>query len=300
MWASLGMQMAWAGELRRIGVSVTDLGNPFFVRIAHGVEVAAHRQINAKVQVFVSSSAYDLGRQAMQIDAFIQKKVDLIVITAADPLAIEPAVRRAQAAGIPVIAVDVRAAGANATITTDNIEAGRLACDYIGKRLKGQGKLVIINGPRVSATVDRVEGCLRSLKAYPGIQLLSSDRDGGGSAEGGFAKMTDLLTLYPHIDAVFAINDPTAMGAEEAARQAKRAEFFIVGVDGAPKTRQRMQEADTLIAATVAQLPDLQAEKAVEYGYRLIRKLPLPHTIALITPTLVTKDSPAQPGAWQE
>ena len=54
-------------------------------------------------------------------------------------------------------------------------------------------------------------------KATPGIRVLSSDRNGGGSSEGGFAKMTDVLTLFPHIDAVFAINDPTAIGVEEAA-----------------------------------------------------------------------------------
>ncbi|WP_211209789.1 ABC transporter substrate-binding protein [Uliginosibacterium gangwonense] len=289
-----------AGELHRIGVSVTDLGNPFFVRIAHGVEVAARRMIGPNVQVFVASSAYDLPRQAMQIDSFIKKKVDLIVITAADPVAIEPAVRKAQAAGIPVIAVDVRAAGADATITTDNVLVGTLACEYIAQQLKGHGKLVIINGPRVSATIDRVAGCLAKLKSYPSIQMLSADRDGGGSAEGGFAKMTDLLTLYPHIDAVFAINDPTAMGAEEAARQAGRSEFFIVGVDGAPKTRARMRDVGSLIIATLAQQPDLQAEKAVEYGYALIKKRPLPHAIALIPPQLVTKASAQEPSRWQE
>ena len=103
--------------------------------------------------------------------------------------------------------------------------------------------------------------------------------------------MTDLLTIYPHIDAVFAINDPTALGVEEAARQAGRKDFFIVGVDGAPKVKERLRDADSLIVATLAQMPDnsightpptaanpalvslWQAfERAIEIGYRCTRE----------------------------
>ena len=56
--------------------------------------------IGPDVKVFVASSAYDLTRQNSQIDYFITKKVDLIMLIATDPVAIEPAVHRAQAKGI--------------------------------------------------------------------------------------------------------------------------------------------------------------------------------------------------------
>lgn len=284
--------------LRRIGVSVTDLGNPFFVRIARSVETAAQRLLGPEVRVSVTSSAYDLQRQQAQIDDFIRKKVGLIILTAVDPIDIETAVRKAQAAGIRVIAVDVRARGADATISTDNVQAGELACAHIAERLHGRGKVVILNGPRVSAITDRVSGCLEKLAQFPGIQVLSSERDGGGSVEGGFSKMTDLLTLHPRIDAVFAINDPTAIGVEQAARQAGRSEFVIVGVDGAPRVKARLKDADSLIVASVAQLPDVQAEKAVEYGLALIRGQPLPKTVELIPAVLLTRDSPQLSSGW--
>jgi ribose transport system substrate-binding protein len=295
---TLPVSLCMAAELGRIGVTVTDLGNPFFVRIARGVENAARRIVGPGVKVFVVSSAYDLTRQNEQIDAFIQKKVDLIVLIAADPVAIEPAVRRAQAQGIRVVALDVRAAGADATFTTDNVQAGELACQHIVQRLNGQGDIVIISGPPVSSIVDRVAGCMSILKSAPGIRVLSSDRNGGGSSEGGFAKMTDVLTAFPHIDAVFTINDPTALGVEEAARQAGRKEFFIVSVDGAPKAKARMREADSLIVATVAQMPDLLAQKAVESGYDLIRKRPLPNRTVMIPAVLLTRESAPEVGGW--
>ncbi len=287
-----------AGELKRIGVTVTDLSNPFFVRVARGVENTARRLAGNDVKVFVVSSAYDLNRQIEQIDAFIRKKVDLIVLIATDPNAIEPAVRRAQAAGIYVIAVDVRANGADATFTTDNVQAGAKACQYIVERLKGQGNVVIISGPPVTSITDRVAGCLPRLEAAPGIRILSADRNGGGSAEGAAAKMTDILTIFPHIDAVFAINDPTAIGIDDAARQAGRHEFFIVGVDGAPKARERMRDADSLIAATLTQMPDTLAQKAVEAGYTLLRKRPLAQNVVLIPAVLLTREFSPDVGGW--
>lgn len=287
-----------ASELTRIGVTVTDLGNPFFVRIARGVENAARRITGKEVKVFVASSAYDLARQNEQIDGFIRKKVDLIVLIATDPLAIEPSVRQAQAAGIRVIALDVRAAGADATFTTDNVQAGELACRHIVQRLNGIGNVVIISGPPVSSIVDRLAGCNTVLKAAPGINLLSADRNGGGSLEGGFSKMTDILTAYPHIDAVFAINDPTALGVEEAARQAGRKEFFIIGVDGAPRVRTRLHDADSLIEATVTQLPDVMAQRAIETGFALMRGKTVSNRIVLIPPELLTRENPPEVTDW--
>jgi len=259
------------GNIGAIGVSVSDLGNPYFVEIAKGVEEKAREIAGDDVQVYVESSAYDLQRQIRQVDSFIDRGVDMIILSAADAVAIEPAVRRAQRAGIKVIAVDVDARGADATVTTDNHQAGEIACRYMVKRLGGRGKVAIINGPPVTAAIDRVAGCEEVLSRYPHVKLLSDRQNGGGSQQGGLEKMTDLLTAYPDIDAVFAINDPTSMGAELAARQARRDDFFIVSVDAAPRVQKRLERGDTLIAGSSAQYPDRMAHRAVEIGARLIR-----------------------------
>jgi len=296
--ASLCPFAAAAQGLNRIGVTVTDLGNPFFVRIARGIEASARKIAGPGVRVDVVSSAYDFNRQIGQIDSFIKKKVDLIMLIATDPIAIEPAVRRAQAAGIYVIALDVRAAGADATFTTDNVQAGEVACQFIADRLHGHGNVVILSGPPVSSITDRVSGCMAKFGATPDIHVLSSDRNGGGSSEGAFSKMTDILTQFPQIDAVFTINDPTALGVEEAAHHAGRKEFFVVSIDGAPKVKTRMREADSLIVATVAQMPDVLAQKAVESGYALIQHRPLPDPVVLIPGVLLTPDMPLDTNDW--
>ena len=139
------------------------------------------------------------------------------------------AVEKAKQAGIPIIAVDTAAeGGVDATVTSNNVQAGEVSCQYIAARLQGKGNVVIINGPPVASVVERVQGCMSVFSKYPDIKILSKDQNAEGSRDGGLRVMSDLLTSFPKIDAVFAINDPSGIGAELAATQAQRKEFFIV------------------------------------------------------------------------
>lgn len=288
---------AWSQELNSVGVTVGDLGNPFFVQIGRGAELAA-KEINPDAEVTVVSSGYDLNRQVGQIDDFIAAGVDMIVLNAADSRGISPAVRRAKEAGIVVVAVDVNAEGADATVTSNNVQAGEVGCEYLAERLGGEGNVVIINGPPVSAVADRVEGCQNVLAEYEGIEILSDNQNAGGSREGGLEAMTSLLTAFPDIDAVFAINDPTAIGADLAAKQAQRDEFFIVGVDGAPDAEAQLAMEDTLFVATAAQDPLVMAQRAVEVGYDIMQGNPPAEDPILIPVTLVTKDNLDEYAGW--
>ncbi|PVW76095.1 transcriptional regulator, partial [Klebsiella pneumoniae] len=181
---------ASAKELKAIGVTVGDLANPFFVQITKGAELEARKLAGDNVKVTLVSSGYDLGQQVAQIDNFIAAKVDMIILNAADSKGIGPAVKRAKEAGIVVVAVDVAAEGADATITSDNTQAGELACKYISDRLNNKGNVVIINGPPVSAVQNRVEGCETEFKKHPDIKILSANQNAKGSREGGLEVMT--------------------------------------------------------------------------------------------------------------
>ncbi|QWA10234.1 ABC transporter substrate-binding protein [Sodalis ligni] len=290
--------LAQGKELKSIGVTVGDLSNPFFVQIAKGVELKARELAGDKVNVTLESSGYDLGQQVGQIDNFIAAKVDMIVLNAADSKGIGPAVKRAKAAGIVVVAVDVAADGADAIITSDNIQAGVIACKYMTDRLKDKGNVVIINGPPVSAVQNRVEGCISELKKHPDIKLLSSNQNAKGSREGGLDVMTSLLAANPHIDGVFAINDPTAIGADLAAKQAQRSEFFIVGIDGSPDGEEALKRPNSLFVATPAQDPQVMAARAVEIGYNILQGKPAPQGPVLIPVSLIDRNNIGSYKGW--
>jgi ribose transport system substrate-binding protein len=287
-------------KLNAVGVTVGDLGNPFFVQIAHGAEFKA-KKINDKVKFTALSSNYDVNNQTNQIDNFIASNVNLILLGAADSKGIAPAVVRAKQAGIVVIAVDVGAeGGVDATVTSNNKQAGTEDGQYVAERLKGKGQIVIVNGPPVTAVTDRVAGFLEEIKKHPDIKILSQDQNAGGSRDGGLRVMTDLLTAFPKIDAVLAINDPTAIGCDLAAKQAQRKEFFIVGVDGSPDIVPFLKDPNSLIAATAAQDPYLMAQEAVAIGYNLMQGKKPKEELTLIPVGLITKQNVDRYAGWTQ
>jgi ribose transport system substrate-binding protein len=275
-------------KLDSVGLTVGDLGNPFFVQIAHGAESRA-KQINDKVKFTALSSNYDVNNQTNQIDNFISSNVNLILLGAADSKGIAPAVMRAKQAGVTLVAVDVGAEG-GVDATKDGV--------YVAERLKGKGQIVIVNGPPVTAVTDRVAGFLEEIKKHPDLKVVSQDQNAGGSRDGGLRVMSDLLTAFKQIDAVFAINDPTAIGCDLAAKQAQRKEFFIVGVDGSPDIVPFLKDPTSLIAATAAQDPYLMAEEAVKIGYDIIQGKKPKEDLTLIPVGLITKENVDRYAGW--
>ncbi len=291
--ASLSM-VAMAGaaaagkELKSVGLTVGDMANPFFVAMGKGTEDAA-KKINPNVKVTALSTKYDLNTQVGQIENFIANKVDLILVNAVDPKAIAPVLKKAHDAGIVVVAVDVGAEGADYTVMSDNVAAGVNACDYIAKKIKGKGNVVIVNGPPVTSVIDRVTGCKQVFAKNPGIKVLSDNQDAKGSRDGGMAVMQDLLTANPKIDAVFAINDPTAIGAELAIKQAKRDGIFITAVDGAPDAVVALKDPASLLEGSAAQNPYQMASDGVKIGYDLMNGKKPAKNVKLLPVPLITK-----------
>jgi ribose transport system substrate-binding protein len=281
---------ASAKELNSIAISVGLLGNPFFVATIKGIEDRA-REVNPDVEVTSVSSDYDLNKQVSHMDSFIASGVDIIMLNAVDAQAIAPAVKRAQAAGIVVAAFDVSAPGSDITVMTDNVAAGAKACEYIVEHLGGKGDVIIINGPPASSIIDRVNGCQQVFSKNPGINVLSDDQNGKASREGGLEVMQGLLTRFDNIDAVFAINDPTGLGAELAAKQFKRTDMIITAVDGAPIVEEALANPDSLMKASASQDPYVMAGMAFDMAYDvLMGKTPEQDTI-LLEPELITADN---------
>lgn len=294
--AALMSQAVEARELKALGISMGSLGNPYFVTLADGATARA-KELNPSVNVTSVSADYDLSKQFSQIDNFISSKVDLILINAVDPSAMASAIKKARDAGIVVVAVDVDAKGVNATVQTDNVEAGKLACQYLVDKLSGKGNVIIQNGPQVTAVTDRVKGCKAALAAAPDIKVLSDDQDGKGSREGGLNVMQGYLTRFPKIDGLFAINDPQAIGSDLAAKQLKRSGIIITSVDGAPDIENALK-TDSQIQASSSQDPWAMAQTAVNVGNDILNDKAPAEAVTLLTPKLITRDNVATYSGW--
>ncbi len=287
-----------AAEIDRVGITVGSLGNPYFVATDKGITSEAHK-ITPKAQLTFVSSDYDLNKQFTQIDNFIASGVKIIMLNAVDPVAIKPAIKRAEAAGVVVAAFDVAAEGAKLTVETNNIQAGAESCQYIVDHLPGgKGNVIILNGPQVSSIKDRVTGCKQVLASHPGITLLSSNQNAQASREGGLAMGQSMLTHYSNIDAVFAINDPTAIGMNLAAKQLHRTNFFITSVDGAPDVVSELKDKTSLIKASAAQDPSGMAAMAYRLAVGVVNGHMPPKNIVLLPPHLVTTANVGSYKGW--
>jgi ribose transport system substrate-binding protein len=293
---ALGAASASAKELKSIGISLGSLGNPFFIALSKGAEAEA-KKTNPNVKVLTVGYDYDLNKQFTQIDNFIAAGVDMILLNPGDPHAIEPAIKKAQARGILVVAVDTAAKGADITVTTNNVQAGEIACQFIVDKLGGKGDVIVQNGPQVSSVVERVRGCKSVLAKNPGIKVLSDDQDAKGSREGGLAVMQGHLTRFPKIDAVFTINDPQAIGTDLAAKQLNRKNIVISSVDGAPDIEAALK-GDTQVQASASQDPWAMAQLAVKLGAEALNGKKPENPVTLMPSNLVTRENIGQYKGW--
>ena len=290
--------VAQAKPLTSIGVTMGSLGNPYFVALVKGCTAQA-RANGTHVAVTSVSADYDLNKQFTQIDNFIAAGVNLIVLNAVDPNAILPAIKRAQAAGIAVVAADVAANGADATVMTDNTAAGNMSCAYLAKKIGNKGEVIIENGPQVSSVIDRVNGCKAALAKSPDIKILSSDQDGKGSRDGGLAVMQGYLIRYPDVNGVFTINDPQAIGSELAAKQQHRTGIVITSVDGAPDIVAALK-TNGLIQASASQDPYTMGRNAVKMGEQILDGHPPADKVMLMAPKLITTDNVDSYVGWTQ
>ncbi len=288
---SLFATSAQAKELTKVGVMMQTLANPFFVEMVDGVTEAA-KKINPDCQVISLSGDNDLGKQVGQLDNLVAGGCELIVLNACNTEGIGPAVRRAKEAGVVVIAADVAAAGADLTIQSDNWQAGRQAGQYIVDKLGGKGKVIIVNADPVSAVTGRVGGAKEIFAKYPGIEILSDDQNGLGQRDKSLDVMSNLLTAFPEIDAVFAINDPSAIGSGLAIKQAGREnEMFVVGVDGSKDAIVEMGREGSILEATPAQAPRKMAMEAVKIGYDIMNGKKIDSKEILYPVELITREN---------
>lgn len=295
--AALSFGVAQAKPVNAIGITLGTLGNPYFVALAQGATAEAKRA-NPNVRVLSVSADYDLNKQFSQIDNFIASGVNLILINAVDAQAILPAIKRAQKAGITVVAVDVKAAGANATVQTDNVQAGRISCEYLSQKLGGKGNVAIQNGPQVSAVIDRVQGCKEALAKQPNIKIVSDDQNGQGSRDAGFQVMQGYLVRFPDLNGVFTINDPQAIGSDLAIKQGHRSGILVSSVDGAPDFVAAVKDKTSNIIASATQDPYSMGVNAVQLGQGIMDGKVKDGTLKLMTPKLVDRDNVSSYQGW--
>ena len=252
-----------------IGVSMMTLTNPFFKVIG---DTIAEKATMHGYDVVVVGADEDAAKQAAQVKDFIVSGVSAIVLAPYDSRAIGPAIEEATSAGIPVFTVDngCLAEGCNVTchVATDNEMGGRQAGDAILEALDGRGGSIAILDHKVTEScLLRVKGFKETIDRYNRTAdnpvTIVSELPSGGNRSTGHRATKDILQAHGDIVGLFAINDPSALGACAALEEdGKSKQVMVIGFDGQPEGKKAIRSGR--IYADPIQFPDRMAEKTVE------------------------------------
>ncbi|MDA2810141.1 sugar ABC transporter substrate-binding protein [Nocardiopsis sp. RSe5-2] len=262
-----------------VGLITKTETNPFFVKMKGGAEEAAEEH-GVRVQSFSGEYDGDNEGQVQAVENLIAAGADGILITPNDSEAIVPALDRARAAGIMVIALDTPtepADAVDATFATDNFLAGEYIGRWAAARFEAEGEeprvaMLDLNPNQIAVDVDRDQGFLQGLGvdiADPGqIGDEDDERIVGhdvteGAEEGGRTAMENLLQRDPDLNLVYTINEPAAAGAYEALEAAGvEDDVTIVSVDGGCPGVENVESG--VLGATSMQFPMEMAAQGVE------------------------------------
>jgi ribose transport system substrate-binding protein len=230
----------------KIGMTCMDLTNPFFKLIANIMEEEARKQGYALVAL---SGELDPAKQNNQLADFAAQGYDAVFLNPVDSKAAGEGVKKAHEAGIPVFTFDVEVTDTEAKdmivshIGSDNYQGGQLAGESMMKVTGDSGKIALITYPEVTSAMHRRDGFLEYLKEHNSKLAVVTELTGKGNRNDGYAVATDILQAHPDLVGIFAINDPSALGAYAAvAKAGKQNQITIIGFDASPAGKQAVFE----------------------------------------------------------
>lgn len=301
-----------AGLPLRIGVLYWSMNIPGQVAMRQGLEAEAERinstarergerQVKLLLEV-AGDGTSGVERQIAQMQAMVAAKPDIIIVQPTDNAALATPLKAANAAGIPVVAYDQYISGGHlaAYVTSDNRQAGYLDGEYLAAQFPGAVplRLVLVEYPLVSSTVERVNGFLDALhdqgkafiilKTYQAVEPVSGRQAG-----------MDILRDFPSrnsVDAVFTVNDGGGLAVVDVLAEARRDEIAVASIDGDPLAVENIR-AHRLTRIDSAQFCGPLGAAAMKAAYAVARKQPVARQI-LVPVFPVTAETLARYPGW--
>ena len=237
-----------------VGVTLMSLRHPFFQEMKAALEKDAK---DNNIVIRLTDADFDAGKQVRQVEDYIQQKVSGILITPCDSKALAPVLKKALAAGIPVVTVDVAAEGVDVVshCASDNVLGGKLAAQMLIQRLNerkvSKGTVLIVDHSGVTSTQARIEGFKPAMaKALPDIKLVVMNAV--GQRDKAMSVTEDAIQKYgKNLIGIFAINDDCTLGALSAVERRNRLNTIsIVGYDFGDESKAAI-DAGKIVGDTV-------------------------------------------------
>ncbi|MGC5013591.1 sugar ABC transporter substrate-binding protein [Streptosporangium sp. DT93] len=224
------------------------------------------------LELKTTNSQNDISKLTANVQSLIGQGVKGLVLAPQDTAAVAPTLQQLTAKKIPVVMVDTRPEQGEAymVVRADNRAYGRKACRFLGEKLSGKGKVVMLQGDLASINGrDRTEAFNECMKAdYPGITVFGEATNWDGAVAS--QKLQTQLTAHPDIRGVYMQSSFALAGTLQLLRQrgllvppADPKHVFVISNDGIPQELKEIAAGN--IDATVSQPADQYARYALEY-----------------------------------
>ncbi len=285
-------------EKKRIAVIPMGRAHLYWQSI-HAGAIAAARELNVDIVWNGPATETDYSGQLQIADAMINNRVDAIAIAPIDRTAMVSVVERAAREKIPVVIFDsgINTENFLAQVSTDNYRGGVLGAERIGKILGGKGKVAMVAvQPGSASTMLREQGFEETIaKNFPGIQIVDK-RYGMADFAKSLAAAENMLTAHPDMDALFASNESSTVGAAQALK-GRKGHVLLVGFDSSPTLLEDLLSG--LIDSLVVQDPFRMGYNSVQAAVKKLRG-GTPEKMQNMPPLLVTKDNLNDPAVQKQ
>lgn len=246
----------------------------------------------------------DVDTQVSQFQQVVAQDVDGIFVFALDPGSVQPALRRAKAAKIPVITIDL-----SFTSTTDigqfdsqiwqrRDEAAYLGAKEMASRVDEGASVATIDFavqvPSIVFSIERARFWAEKL----GLAVAGNGTNPSDDIAGGEKAMTQILGKFPDIAGVIGYNDPSAIGAAAAARAQGKQDLVFGGQNGGSDAFEALRAGRL---SYTAKLDPPSMGKFAAWGlYDLLQGKQVPKTVKAEAPVIVTQENVEDTPTWDE
>ncbi|WP_211452583.1 ABC transporter substrate-binding protein [Collimonas antrihumi] len=274
---ALGFSAAASAEDTYIPLISKGFQHQFWQAVKSGAEQAA-KDFNVKVSFEGPETEAMVDKQIDMLSAALAKKPKAIGFAALDSKAALPLLKKAQAAHIPIVAFD---SGVDSdipvtTATTDNKAAAGLAADKMAELIGKEGEVAVVAHDQTSRTgIDRRDGFVERMKAYPKIKIVSIQYGAGDQLKS--TEITkSILQAYPHLKGAFGTNEGSAIGVLNGVKEMKR-KLVVVGYDSGKQQKDAIRDGS--MAGAITQNPVGIGYKTVEAAVKALKGEKLPKVI---------------------